>query len=189
MTGQRIEYDTKYISFSGADAVASAVFPEAGPIYMGRLRGISYSILRVVIAVPTLGKVRVSGFARGLRVVAGTLIFTASWNQHWSRDLMNSVPYLKGLSHLKPDEFPPFDIVVTVANEYGASGGYVIQGVRIVDEGEVISEEDTLTENVVSFQAVDFFPLEVIEATRDVGNVSFQSVFPFRIDELLMFGR
>lgn len=175
----------EYISFSGSDAVASAVFAGAAPIVMGALRGISYSDLRFTIPVMTLGKGTVSGFARGHLTVAGTLIFTALYNRHWVRDVIERVPYLRRTPWIKPQELPPFDIVVTVANEYGQAGGYVIYGARIIDEGQVISEEDAITENVVTFQAVDFYPMNRLEIMAEGdGPAEFAEPSPFRVTNL-----
>lgn len=169
-----------YLTFGGTDAIASVVFPDAKPIVMGKLRGISYSTMRPLIPVPVLGKRRMGGFAKGARAVAGTLIFSASWNAHWVRDLAREVWYLRNLPALKPDSLPPFDIIVTVANEYGASGGYAIYGVRTTDEAQVISEEDPLTENVVTFEANDFYPMNDLRGFyEDKADVSSHEEFSY----------
>lgn len=67
------------------------------------------------------------------------------------------------------DEMPPFDITITFLNEYG--GGWagngslrrgsklVIKGVTVVDEGQVMSIEDLITENTISYMATDIMTL------------------------------
>ena len=53
------------------------------------------------------------------------------------------------------DEIPPFDIVISAANEYGLRSRMVIYGVRLVNEGQVMSINDVYTENTYQFVATD----------------------------------
>ena len=163
-TGDRLP-DT-YVSFSGSDAVVSFLFPGASAILVGQLRAISYSIMRPKTPVFTLGRHDVSGFAYGHRIIGGTLIFNAVWNRHWVRQLQEVVPYLKKAGPIYADELPPFTILVTVANEYGAAGSYRIHGVRLIDESQVVAVEDLFTENAVSFQAQSMDPMEPVGQWR-----------------------
>lgn len=152
-----------YLSFSGTDAVSTILLPKAPPIILGTLKALSYSTLRPIIPSPALGKRYIPGFARGFSTVAGTLIFNSSWNQHWIRDISASVSYLS--PRIKPDELPPFHMQIVVANEYGASSGYAIFGMRFVDEGQVTSDQDVVTENVATFEAQNFLPMQSFSHT------------------------
>lgn len=155
-----------YVSFSGSDAISQAVFPNASPITIGMLRAISYSVLRPLAAVHTLGKVRQAGFSKGARVVAGTLILAANYNEHWVHHLLETADIFARHPNLKLDELPPFDIVTTVANEYGAASHFTIYGVRLVDDGQVTSDEDVITENVITFQALDIDPMRTFRVLQ-----------------------
>ena len=61
------------------------------------------------------------------------------------------------------NEMPPFDITITLQNEYGYASRMVLKGIVIVDEGQVMSIEDILTEQTFSFMATD------IESMRPLG--------------------
>jgi hypothetical protein len=57
--------------------------------------------------------------------------------------------------HILMDMMPPFDITISMRNEYGNGATMVIKGVVIVDEGQVMSIEDMITENTMSYMAMD----------------------------------
>lgn len=57
------------------------------------------------------------------------------------------------------DEMPPFDVTISFMNEYGHSSKLVIKGIVIVDEGQVMSIEDMITENTMSYMASDIIVL------------------------------
>lgn len=61
--------------------------------------------------------------------------------------------------HILMDEMPPFDVTISMRNEYGNGGSLVIRGLTIVDEGQVMSIEDMITENTMSYMAMDIRPL------------------------------
>jgi hypothetical protein len=144
-----------YKSFSGTDAQVHIIFPDDKQILLGTISTISYSILRIKNPVQTLGRISPKGFTKGSRIVAGSLIFTV-FNNHWVNEVKEEYPDLfKGINKIKADELPPFDIIVTYANEYGATSYYTIYGLTITEEGQVFSIEDAMTENVCKFVARD----------------------------------
>lgn len=51
------------------------------------------------------------------------------------------------------DEIPPFDITISMMNEYGHSSGLTIYGVEITNEGMGMSIDDITTEKAMSFVA------------------------------------
>lgn len=53
-----------------------------------------------------------------------------------------------------PDELPPFDVIITLANEAGNLGKMVLHGVDIHQEGMTLSIEDLFTEAVYSYTAL-----------------------------------
>lgn len=146
--------NTFYRTFSGADAVAFMILPSASPILLGSLTTVSYSMYRDKKPVTLVGKINVSGFTRGMRIIAGSLVFTLI-NQHLSKDIVEQVDYIKAHSKIKADELPPFDIMVVCANEYGQTSRMMIYGIDITDDSQVVSVEDMYTENVFNFVARD----------------------------------
>jgi hypothetical protein len=147
-------------SFSGADMVVSVLFPSAKPVTVGECSTVSYSTLRDVQEVRTLGHITVRGFAKGQRRVAGTIIFTV-FEQHAANNLKAEIDYLRKLGRLKTDELPPFDIIITAASEYGRAARLVIYGAVVLEEGMVMSVEDILTENTWTYMARD---IELLKA-------------------------
>lgn len=111
----------------------------------------------------------------GQRTIAGSLIFTVFDRNivHEVKELMRRTNYArfletkraqKTLSNISlMDEMPPFDIDIIMQNEYGHSSRMIIRGVVIVDEGQVMSIEDILTENTMSYLATD---IEVLDLTN-----------------------
>lgn len=153
----------QYDTFSGADTVLTLLFPslpQVPPQKLSNFTTLSVSTYRSVKAVPLLGRVNPGGFVKGPRLVGGTLVSMATQTEHWVARLARQIPELQGLPALKPDMLPPCDIVITAATEYGATGRAVIYGVRFLDDGQVISTEDTATENVCSFQASAYQPMQ-----------------------------
>jgi hypothetical protein len=57
------------------------------------------------------------------------------------------------------DQIPPFDITISFVNEYGAISKLVLFGVELVNEGQTMSIDDLITENVVNFVARHIEPM------------------------------
>lgn len=147
-------HDTFYKTFSGSDSLAYAVFKDSKPVLLGNITTVSYSMIREKRPIPTIGRINPAAYTRGMRTVAGSLIFTTI-NQHFVKDLIQNVPYLTKYKKLKADELPLFDIMVISANEYGASAQLRIYGVDIAEEGQIITTENLFMENSFSFLARD----------------------------------
>lgn len=141
------------------------------PIVIGEVQTISYSIHRDRYPVRVLGKINPVGFCAGGRLVAGSLIFTV-FDRHVILRLLNA---LQGKTYdslttedreemvlnMKMDEMPPIDITISFANELGNMSHIRIYGVVFVDEGQVMSIEDMITEQTMSYMAQD---IELIQA-------------------------
>lgn len=184
------DFTRKYTSFSGCDMVASITLPSnisSIPIVIGNLQTVSYSIHREISPVRKLGAINPIGWTRGVRTIGGSLIFTMfdknivyqlqevilkkmksdlDSNGTLNLELLQKNQFanyvLENLRQQKicMDMMPPFDITVTMKNEYGtASSQEIISGVIVQDEGQVASIEDIITENTMSFQATDIQPL------------------------------
>lgn len=175
--------NTFYKTFTGTDAIAFAIFPDAKPILLGSLTTISYSIYREKKPVPLLGKINVGGFTRGMRSIAGSMIFTLV-NQHFTKDLIAQIPYLAEHKKMKADELPFFDVMVVCANEYGSSTEMMIYGVDFIEDGQVLSIEDLYIESTFGFVArdIDEFtfssPTVTSQASRSL-NLNADTIMPY----------
>ena len=154
-------------SFSGCDMVATILIPSLGntPYAIGELQTISYSIHMDRQPVRAIGDINVKDYVMGPRTIAGSLVF-AVFNKHFAnrilKDVSNSLA--SGYSFLI-DEIPPFNIVISAANEYGIRSKMVIYGVRLVNEGQVMSINDIYTENTYQFVATDVEYLNTDESS------------------------
>lgn len=181
-------YEATYTSFSGTDIVAAITIPffNSSPIVIGELQTISYSIHREVVPVRTLGRINPKGFTSGPRTIAGSLIFTVfdtnlvhriveiiknktyDLSDYYDKDLTNLYKdrYRDSFVYSVMDEMPPFDVTISFMNEYGNQSRLVIKGIVIVDEGQVMSIEDMITENTMSYMASD---IQVLGRTANNG--------------------
>lgn len=166
---------TFYKTFSGTDTLAFILFPDSKPILLGSITTISYSMYRDKKPVSSIGRINVRGFTRGMRIIAGSLIFTV-YNQHIVKDIVENVPYLKAYNKMKTDELPIFDIMIVSANEYGASSQMMIYGVDITDDAGVISIEDIFSENTFSFVARDIDEFAANSTVISQSNMNGKSI-------------
>lgn len=147
-----------FTSYSGAEIVPVIDMPGRlqNPIVIGSIHTITYSTHSEITPVRLLGSRRVSGFSRGPRTVAGTLIFTV-----FDEDAVRKLgpEYMDGVLI---DEMPPFNINVVCRNDGGGMSRYAILGVRLVDSGMVMSIDNIITENTISYIAEDMVPLKSI---------------------------
>ena len=142
--------NTFYKTYTGTDTLVFVIFPESKPIILGSLTTISYSIFREKRPVPLLGKINTGGYTRGMRTIAGSMIFTVI-NQHFVEDIVQQIPYLSAHDKIKADELPFFDVMIVCANEYGANAQMMLYGVEFLDDAQVISINDMFIENTLIF--------------------------------------
>jgi hypothetical protein len=162
LIGNTVYYNT----FAGTDITAQILVPfEEKPLVLGELQTISYSIHRENKPVRCLGHVNPSGFVKGPRTIAGSLIFTvfdsyAFYRLRQYQDLVytGAQPNQYSIFPLA-DMLPPFDILITFANEYGRFARMKIFGVTIVDEGGTMSIEDLVTEQTYTYVARGIQPI------------------------------
>lgn len=175
-------YSLSNISYSGADAVVTLIIPVIGPdgkmtsdgdvLTLGELQTLSYSIHRENSPIRTLGHVNVRGFVKGGRTIAGSLIFTvfneyAFYRIKQYRDLLARK---NGFFAPLADMLPPFDIVVSFYNEYGQQSKMKIFGVTIIDEGQTVSVDDLITEQVYTYMARGIQPMVKLSPEEDSGS-------------------
>ena len=154
-----------YHSFSGTDILAELIIPnERHPMVLGELSTISYSIHRENKPVRALGKVNVRGFVRGSRTIAGSMIFTqfnkyAFYRLFQYKELVYGTLLRNKQMYPLADMLPPFDIVLTFANEYGSFSRMKIMGMVIVDEGGTFSIENIVSEQEFTYMASGIIPM------------------------------
>ena len=122
-------------------------------------------------------------FAYGRRTIAGTIILTQFWmdallrfvdlppeqlQRSGERDWAWIPPdaarsYSKDESYSKIDQLPPLNFTFCFADEYGHASVRKLLGVVLVTDGTVYSVNDQLTEQTISYMAMDFTPLQPIE--------------------------
>ena len=144
-----------YDSYSGCDIVVTAklnVLHETKKamkekVYtLGSLQTLSISTHQDKKPVRVIGSVNALDYTMGQRTIAGSLVF-AVFDQHFATEMFNDLEELTGRTFFLPDELPALDITVTFANEYGRQSRMAIYGVRIINEGQVMSINDLYTEN------------------------------------------
>ena len=151
------------------------------PVILGDLQTITYSSHREKFPVRTLGRVLPKSYTRGPRTIAGSMIFTvinkhSLWEliKYYSRYMNTGVKgsdsFWGDYNAITVDQLPPFDITLLFSNEYGDNSYMVLYGVELINEGQTMSIQDLLTENVMQFVARDIDPLRPIEDRRRILN-------------------
>lgn len=166
-----INYDKKTYkytneSFSGCDMTASITVrhldKKTGRLknftyIVGELQTISYSINMDKAPVRSIGNINAKDYVVGQRTIAGSIVFNV-FNRHFSKEIMEALndgyESFAGESYLV-DEIPPFDITISAANEYGYRSKLCIFGIRLLNEGQVMSINDVFVENTYQFYATD----------------------------------
>lgn len=162
--GRDMWRERKYETFSGADMSVFFAFPGYRPIDVGTASLISYSIYREKKQIRTIGAINTKGITKGPRTISGRMVFTII-REHIVEMIKRELPYTRALKNLIMDELPPFDILVSFGNEYGASAGLVIQGVTFVDEQKTMTVDDLYTENIYTYLARDIEVMKNMSAS------------------------
>jgi hypothetical protein len=171
--------ESVYSSFSGTDIVAEIVLPGEGALTLGELQTISYSIHRENTPVRIIGHVNALGFVKGPRTIAGSLIFTQFNYYTFYRIRQFQDAFSQNSVFPLADMLPPFDVVLTFANEVGNMAKLRLFGLTIIDEGGTMSIDDLITEQTYTYMARGIQPLVPMsrhqfvdqEFVADAGNV------------------
>lgn len=157
-----------YNSYSGCDIIVTArlnVLTETKKelkekIYtLGSLQTLSVSTHQDKKPVRVIGSVNALDYVMGQRTIAGSLVF-AVFDQHFATEMFKDLEEATGKTFFLPDELPALDFTITFANEYGRQSRMAIYGVRIINEGQVMSINDLYTENTYQFVATAMEPLK-----------------------------
>ena len=143
---------------------------------LGELQTISYSGYREKEAVVALGSSAPRGFTRGIHTIAGTAIFTVIHRRalHELFDAYLTLGFTddatnRGLdmNTLRIDQLPPLDLFVSFENEYGDRSRLSIYGVEFMNEGQVMSINDLMTESSVNYLARYVLPMRSVDGKDD----------------------
>lgn len=157
-----------YDSYSGCDIVVTARLNTITggngtgkeKVYtLGSLQTLSISTHQDKKSVRVIGSVNALDYTMGQRTIAGSLVF-AVFDQHFATEMFEDLEKITGKTFFLPDELPALDLTVTFANEYGKTSRMAIYGVRIINEGQVMSINDLYTENTYQFVANALEPLK-----------------------------
>lgn len=169
-------------SFSGSDI--TAVF--AGQS-IGTIQALSYSIQREKAAVYTMGSANPRAFSRGKRMIAGSLIFVLfdanpvishftgakfladaeelgfeqKFGNGLNADVSTDDAGFESHELASPtyvDQIPPFDVVISAVNEYGARASMTVTGVELMNENSGFSIDDIVVEQQYTFIATGITP-------------------------------
>lgn len=156
---------------------------------LAEVQTLSISTHRVKEPVRACGKVYPVGFCRGQREIAGSIIFTV-FNEHVLYELLEAHPSdfdSMNYSSSLLDQMPPMDITIAFANEYGHTSRMAIYGVEFINEGQTMSIEDIITENVVNYVARDFDPMRsVAHKKMDESSRMVAEWVPMRASDLML---
>lgn len=176
---QRLE---SYNSYSGCDMVATAQISSHSELKdkvytLGSIQTISISTHQDKRPVRSLGNINAKEYTMGQRTIAGSLVF-AVFDKHFADQMFKdsiAAASIDTSTILLPDELPPFDITISYANEYGHASRMRLYGVRLINEGQVMSINDIYTENTYQFVATGLEPLSKEDLTSSLNTLSTSS--------------
>jgi hypothetical protein len=122
---------------------------------------ISISTHRSKGQVRSFGYINPRGFARGSRTIAGTMVLSKTTAEVLYRFLQSGLmaDLSKDTYYTKIDQLPPFDFTLLFSNEAGYISTQKLLGVEFVTDGSVISVQDVILEQQITWIASDFTPL------------------------------
>lgn len=167
-------------SYSGCDIQAVVFNAAAGKLEkLANIQTLSYSVHREKFPVRALGTTHVRQYVRGPRTIAGSLIFTV-FDQSVLGNFLNMAFKETEVNNFRPitvDQIPPFHIVLLFASEYNVLSFMNIYNVEVVNEGQTMSVEDLITENVCQFVATHIAPLRQVTQQTSQGITLYASNF------------
>jgi hypothetical protein len=147
---------------------------------LAELQTCSYSIYRGKEQVKALGQSQPRGYTRGYVTIAGTMIFTV-FDRAVLAELIKMDYNESDYREIRIDQLPPLDIFIIFTNEFGQTSKLALFGVEFMNEGQVMSVSDLITENSVNYVARHFQRMENISSIYpDYKDIAFINSFNFR---------
>ena len=147
-------------------------------IWLGSIISISYSVYRNKKAVHNIGHKTISGFAKGPRYVAGTIVKAMFLEDDMMEGLqgqfadelaiLNMTATPSEMSNLMLDDILSCDINILYMSEYGSKGSEplmikeTIIGATFINNGQVMSVNDLITETTMSYIAKDILQYDKV---------------------------
>ncbi len=164
------------------DIVLKDGWVEGFAFELGTVQTISYQTHRPKAPVRALGRSYAKGYTRGPRTIAGSMIFTVI-NEHPLRrlckqmeDSLDNIYTENVFSSILSDQLLPLDLTLLFANEYGSVSRMALYGVEFLNNGQTLSIEDLLLEEVTQFVALDIDPMTDITDTAKKGGGTKRSL-------------
>jgi hypothetical protein len=139
---------------------------------LGELQTLSCSIYRDKEQVKALGQETPRGYTRGYVTFAGSMVFTVFHEAVMAELFKNSFIDSKFNGH-RVDQLPPLDIFIVFTNEVGDVSKMAIFGAEFMNEGQVMSVQDLITENSVNYVAKHITRMEAINSPYSMGEDFF----------------
>lgn len=161
-------------SYAGCDIRAMIFNSRAGRFEeLANIQTLSYSIHREKHPVRSLGSTHAKQYTRGPRTIAGSIIFTVFDTSILGNFLGLSEKEIEaGLWRpVTVDQIPPFHVVLLFASEYNILSSMVIYNVEIINEGQVMSVEDLITENTCQYVSTHISPMRQVTQQTSQGVV------------------
>lgn len=167
-----------YDSYSGCDILVTARLnnitglkeQQEEKVYtLGSLQTLSISTHQEKRAVRVIGSMNALDYTMGQRTIGGSLVF-AVFDKHFASEMFADLERYTGKTFFLPDELPALDLTITFANEYGRTSRMAVYGVRIINEGQVMSVNDLYTENTYQFVANALEPLRINDGENNNSN-------------------
>lgn len=167
----------------------TAIKPQFSTKVMAELQTLSISTHREKYPVRGLSSAYPKSFVRSARTIAGSMIFTV-FDSNVLEEFLEAHPSDYDAHNPSTtallDQIPPFDITVAFANELGQVSRMGIYGVEFVNEGQTMSIEDMLLENVVQYVARDYDPMRSVSRRKiDENNRLTAQNLPLKASALL----
>lgn len=161
------------VTIGGASTHMLLQFPESGKfLYMGSVLTLSYQVYRNKTPVFNCGEPTVDGFAIGNKYIAGTIVSTMfsedeltsfiQENSSASSEIAEYDQYridrgsLKRMRTYMKDDATSFNIHVLFTSEYSeAASRIIIYDATFINNSQVMSINDLITEQTASFVAKD----------------------------------
>lgn len=169
-------YDTT--SFSGADTSIFGKFDYSGNTrQIINIQTLSYSIHTDTDHVRALGHKLAKDFSDGQMVLAGTIVFTMlgtevlnNFIQEYRASISGALGIPVNNLYIRADQLPPMEILIVQTNDYGKVIKKKIGGVKFVNEGQIYSVHDLITENTVNYFAKSIKTINSVNIEQNASN-------------------
>lgn len=149
----------EYNSFSGVDIRAAIWIPPSDENPSGsykvwsELQTVTISSERPAGPVRCLGMASVRDYVRGVRTIAGSLIFTLLDKDVFADLYQSSVKESPSYCPTFVDMIPSFHLVLSGVNEFGLAAGLVIAECTLTNMGQTFSVDDLMLEATYTYVA------------------------------------